>query len=103
MKTIDSLINEASLKQVLWSTMDDKDLEDRNKTREQAIRLQEYFEGRYDGLCDAKHLIAGEATCKAENEKLKALIKEAADYLDTNELTQISSSSILHKKFKEAV
>lgn len=31
------------------------------------------------------------------------LIKEASDYLDTNELTQISSNSILHKKFKEAI
>ena len=38
-----------------------------------------------------------------EIKKLKSLIKEAADYLDTNELTQISNSSILHKKFKEAV
>jgi hypothetical protein len=31
------------------------------------------------------------------------LIKEASDYLDTNELTSICSSSILHKKFKEAL
>ncbi len=38
-----------------------------------------------------------------EIKMLKALIKEASDYLDTNELTTICHSSILHKKFKEAV
>lgn len=35
--------------------------------------------------------------------ELKALIKEASDYLDTNEFTSIGSSSILHNKFKEAL
>ena len=33
----------------------------------------------------------------------RSLIKEASDYLDTNKLTSICSSSILHKKFKEAI
>ena len=35
--------------------------------------------------------------------ELEALIKEAADYLDTNELTTIASSSVLHRKFRKAV
>ncbi len=39
----------------------------------------------------------------AENKKLRSLIREASNYLDTNELTSISNSSILHRKFKEAV
>ena len=38
-----------------------------------------------------------------EIKALKSLIKEASDYLDTNELTTICSSSILHQKFKEAI
>lgn len=59
-----------------------------------------------------KQLIYREPPCHAFCEKkayeieirnLKNLIKEASDYLDTNELTTICSSSILHKKFKEAV
>lgn len=37
-----------------------------------------------------------------ENEKLKALLKEASDYLDTNKLTTICSSSVFHQQFKEA-
>tara|TARA_R110000851_G_scaffold79972_1_gene176232 strand:+ start:467 stop:652 length:186 start_codon:yes stop_codon:yes gene_type:complete len=34
---------------------------------------------------------------------LESLILEADDYLSTNNLTQISSGSILHHKFKEAL
>jgi hypothetical protein len=34
---------------------------------------------------------------------LESLISEADKYLDTNNLTQISSGSILHNKFKEAL
>ena len=37
---------------------------------------------------------------KAENKKLKAILKEAGEYLDTNELTSIGHGSILHRKFK---
>jgi hypothetical protein len=33
---------------------------------------------------------------------LVALCKEASDYLDTNNLTSIGSTSILHGKFKAA-
>ena len=33
--------------------------------------------------------------------ELKALCKEASDYLDTNNLTNIGHGSILHTKFKE--
>ena len=35
-----------------------------------------------------------------ENAEMKALLKEASDYLDTNNLTSVGHSSILHKKFK---
>ena len=35
-----------------------------------------------------------------ENAEMKALLKEASDYLDTNNLTSIGHDSILHKKFK---
>jgi len=38
----------------------------------------------------------------AELEKLKALLKEAADYLDTGVGTSIGQTSILHRKFREA-
>lgn len=38
-----------------------------------------------------------------QNNGLVALIKEASDYLDTNELTSIGSTSILHQKFKAAI
>ena len=35
--------------------------------------------------------------------ELEAVVKEACDYLDTNELTTIGSTSILHRKFKNAI
>lgn len=34
--------------------------------------------------------------------ELKALLKEAADYLDTHKETSICHGSILHRKFKAA-
>ena len=52
---------------------------------------------------DAKKLREFNHDLAAENQKLRDLLKEAAEYLDTNELTVISSSSVLHRKFKEVV
>lgn len=40
---------------------------------------------------------------EARVEELEKLIKSASDYLDTNELTSIGSTSILHKQFKQAL
>lgn len=58
-KTIHSLINEARTKQEFWEdTANDKvALEDRGKTKEEAIFLANYFEGKFDGLCEAKKYI----------------------------------------------
>ncbi|MTI12828.1 Lar family restriction alleviation protein [Sansalvadorimonas verongulae] len=44
-----------------------------------------------------------QAAFNAEIKKLKALIKEAADYLDTGSHTSIASNSIMHREFREAV
>lgn len=38
-----------------------------------------------------------------ENKHLKQLVKDASDYLDTNNQTSISHGSILHKQFKDAL
>lgn len=45
-----------------------------------------------------------QSMAKTQREKeLEGLIKEASDYLDYNDLTSIKSTSILHKKFKQAL
>lgn len=45
-----------------------------------------------------------DATASAEEvQRLRGLLKEASDYLDTNNLTSIGSGSILHQRFKDAV
>ena len=58
MKTLESLIHEAELKWNMWSEIAESkaDLEDRNKTKEEAIVLANFFEGRFDGLFDALRL-----------------------------------------------
>ena len=58
-KTIHSLINEAQTKQELWAdTAKDKvALDDRGKTKEEATFLANYFEGKVDGLCEARKYI----------------------------------------------
>jgi len=38
-----------------------------------------------------------------ELREVKSVVKEACDYLDTNELTTIGSTSALHIKFKSVV
>lgn len=55
MKTIHGLMNEAELKRQFWLEVadDPQALLDRNKTKAEAENLASYFEGRYDGLCDA--------------------------------------------------
>jgi S-adenosylmethionine/arginine decarboxylase-like enzyme len=36
-----------------------------------------------------------------ENKQLRELLKEASDYLDTNNITSIGHGSVLHRKFKD--
>ncbi len=59
-KTMQSLIHEAESKWQLWLEVaeDPQALEDRNKTKEEAVVLANFFEGRFDGLCDARDLNA---------------------------------------------
>jgi hypothetical protein len=38
----------------------------------------------------------------AEIKRLRAVIKEADDYLNTNNLTNIASGSLMHQLFKDA-
>jgi len=38
-----------------------------------------------------------------ENKRMRELLKEATEYLDTNSMTSIVSGSILHQRFKDAV
>jgi len=54
-KTIESMITEAEGRMDLWQEIadDPKALKDRNKTREQALNLFEYFDGMRAGLCEA--------------------------------------------------
>lgn len=55
-KTLSSLIDEARMKWDLWDEIskDEVALTDRGKTREEALMLVNYFEGRFDALCDAR-------------------------------------------------
>lgn len=57
-KTIQDLIHEAELKMELWRkiVIDPRALKDRGKTKEEAVVLANFFEGRFDGLCDARNL-----------------------------------------------
>ena len=59
MKPIRSLLNEAETKMELWVEIaeDPQALTDRGKTKEQALHLASFFEGRFDGLCDALPLV----------------------------------------------
>ena len=54
-KTMQSLISEAEIKEKMWLEIadDNQALSDRLKSREQALQLANFFEGRRDGLCDA--------------------------------------------------
>ena len=58
MKTLHSLINDAEIKKQFWLDVanDPQALKDRNKTKEDADVLANYFEGKYDGLCEALRL-----------------------------------------------
>ena len=57
-KTIFSLIAEAQTKWDFWLVVagDEQELKDRDKTFEQAMNLANFYEGRFDGLCDARDL-----------------------------------------------
>jgi len=54
-KTIQSMIHDAETRMDMWTGIahDKEALTDRDKTKEQALILANYFEGRRDGLCDA--------------------------------------------------
>ncbi len=59
MKTLHSMINDAEIKRQFWLDVagDPQALKDRNKTEYDCYILANYFEGKYDGLCDALRLI----------------------------------------------
>ena len=58
MKTLQSLAHEYDIKWHMWLDIanDPEELHDRDKTKEQAMYLANYFEGRYDGVHDALNL-----------------------------------------------
>ena len=57
-KTITSLIFDAKTKWDMWKevSLDDVALKDRNKTKEEADALANYFEGQFDGLIYARDM-----------------------------------------------
>ncbi len=63
-KTLAELIGEASGNWSLWQQRADDPvaLIKLDKTQEEAMRLSDYFEGRFDGLCDARGLTIPEDT-----------------------------------------
>lgn len=52
MKTLASMIHDAEVKKDLWEDIanDPEALEDRGKTRDEALAVMNYFEGRRDAL-----------------------------------------------------
>lgn len=59
-RSIRSLINEAETKRAMWVNIanDPEALADRGRTKEEALKLADYFEGRFDGLCNARDLLS---------------------------------------------
>jgi hypothetical protein len=57
MKTLKSLLHEAELKMQMWHEIaeDEQALEDRKKTKHEALYLANYFEGRVSAFTDAKY------------------------------------------------
>ena len=53
--SIEKLIEDANAKQQFWfeASNNPTALEITSKTRKEALILANYFEGKYDGLCDA--------------------------------------------------
>lgn len=84
---------EASLSIEITETMDGLKLEGPNRKITKFLGLREH-------LIEAMQKIE---SLEQQVEKYKGLVKEASDYLDTNELTSIGSTSIMHRKFKEAL
>jgi len=72
-KSLTSLISEASQKWRMWqnTAMDTIALRNRNKTKEEAIILASYFEGRFDALCDARSLSKEKLPCDSISELLR--------------------------------
>lgn len=54
MKTLESLLHEANVKRDLWHSIahDKRALADRGKTKDEALAVLNYFEGRSDALSD---------------------------------------------------
>lgn len=63
MRTLESLIHEAQTKMDLWLDIanDPQALKDRVKTRNEALMLSNYFEGRLDALYDVRPLVKEKA------------------------------------------
>lgn len=58
-KTISSLIFDAETKMDMWLDIsnDNVALSDRNKTRQEALLLANYFEGKLDAFYETKNLL----------------------------------------------
>ena len=57
-KSIKSLIHEAETKWSMWIEISESEefLTDRGKTKQEALMLANFFEGKFDGLCLARDL-----------------------------------------------
>lgn len=55
-KTIESMILNAEAKMELWHEISNNQqaLEDKGKTKEEAVVLANYFEGQFDALCEVR-------------------------------------------------
>ena len=58
MKALRDMINDAEISRKFWedAANDPEALRALDKSRDRALMLENYFEGKYDGLCDALRL-----------------------------------------------
>jgi len=73
-KNIKSLIFESEEKRSFWEQIanDPKALKDREKTREEALMLANYFEGKADGFCELLNLYGGPWRCFEKESSLSS-------------------------------
>ena len=59
MSELDSMLLDTRLKYDMWIEIadDPQELKDKNKTKVEALMLANFFEGKYDGLSTAKHIM----------------------------------------------
>ena len=59
MKTIDSMVHDSAIRQQYWldAANSNNDLADLCKTRDEALNLASYYEGKYDAFIQARNLI----------------------------------------------